>query len=332
VTEPRTESSPGSSPALGVVFLAIAAGLWSLNGVLIKSIFADANGPSGVSIAFYRSLFAGLCLFPLARGKWATIGSSGRREPGGTPPTRGGATFKSARAEARSSRLPRPAAVGCMVLFTLMTVTFVLAMTKTETANVLILQYTSTFWIFALSPWLLRETPRREEVRLLAIAVPGIAIIFAGNAKADMSGLSIALASGVGFGLLTMLLRHLRDSNPVVVTVFNNLGSALLLLPFCIGVGGLAVSQRSLVLLIVMGVVQFGLPYYLYSLALGRVPASTAGLVTLLEPVLAPLWTFLVLGEKVPVATMLGGSLILLALGLFARNARARRSALEVVT
>lgn len=296
----------------GVIFLALAALFWSLNGVLIKSITKDDPVPHGVTIACYRSLVAGLCLLPLSLGKWGTLASR----------------------SATGTRLPiRPAALGGMVLFTLMTVTFVLAMTKTETANALILQYTSTFWIFALSPWLLRELPRKEDVRLLAIAVPGIGIIFAGNATADVVGLTIALASGLFFALLTMLLRHLRDSDPVAVTVFNNLGAALLLLPFCIAAGGLMVSQRAVVLLIVMGVVQFGVPYYLYSLGLARVPAAQAALVTLLEPVLAPLWTYLVIGETVPTMTMIGGSLILLALGMFAKNARARRlAAMEVTT
>jgi len=160
---------------------------------------------------------------------------------------------------------------------------------------------------------------------LLAIVVPGIAVIFAGNASTDALGLVVALASGLFFALLTMLIRHLRDSDSVVLTVFNNLGAALLLLPFCVGVGELMVSRRALLLLVVMGVVQFGVPYYLYTLGLARVPASQAALVTLLEPVLAPVWAYLAVGDAVPPATMIGGALILLALGLFARNARARR-------
>lgn len=286
--------------------VALAALFWSLNGVLIKTIGQDTSAPDGVAIACYRSIFAGLCLLPLSRGRWGTLGET---TPGG-----------------RKRRI-RPAALGCMVLFTLMTVSFVLAMTKTETANALILQYTSTFWIFALSPWLLQERPRREDVRLLMLAVPGIGIIFAGNATADVVGLSIALASGFFFALLTMLLRHMRDSDPVVVTVFNNLGAALLLLPFCVAAGGLMVSSRAMVLLIVMGVVQFGVPYYLYSLGLTRVPAAQAALITLLEPVLAPLWTYWALGEAVPPMTLLGGSLILAALVLLANNARIRRRA-----
>lgn len=309
------DHAPGASSQTqgwGVALLVLAALLWSLNGVLIKSIYEGGSGPPAVTIACYRSLFAGLFLLPLTRGKWRSLTTASRDQ---------------------GRRRIRPAAWGCMAFFTMMTAAFVLAMTKTETANALILQYTSTFWIFGLSPWLLHERPRPEDLRLLAIAVPGIAVIFAGNASTDAMGLSIALASGLFFGLLTLLIRHLRDSDSVVVTVFNNLGSALLLLPFCVGVGELMVSRRALMLLVVMGVVQFGVPYYLYTLGLVRVPASQAALVTLLEPVLAPVWTYFALGESVPRATMIGGTLILLALGLFARNARTRRvSAAEVVT
>lgn len=345
--------------------LALAAGFWSLNGVLIKSIFSEGDGPGGVTISFYRSLFAGLCLWPLTRGKWWTIRrvrkdsffgveDHAARAPdqrsavptglggvsdAGIPGLKAGAILERAHGTNDSRNPPdigvrtgfpvRPAAVGCMVLFALMTAAFVMAMTRAETASVLILQYTSTFWIFLLSPWFLKEYPRREEVVLLAIAVPGVGIIFAGNASTDAVGLSIALCSGLFFGLLTLLLRHLRDVDPVVMTVFNNLGAAAILFGFCLAAGELAVSRRALVLLAVMGVVQFGLPYYLYSSALRRVPAATAALVTLAEPVLAPVWTFLVLGKEVPTATMLGGSLILLALVMLARNARAKRTPLN---
>ncbi len=286
----------------GVGLLVVAAVFWSLNGAFIKSIHDGGAGPGGITIAFYRSLFAGLCLLPLARGKWKTLSASGA-----------GPRWR-----------VRPAALCCMVFFTAMTLCFVVANTKTEAANAIILQYTSTFWIYLLSPWLLGERPHAGDARLLGLALAGIAVIFAGNAHGDALGLTIALASGLFFGLLTMMIRRLRDSDPGVVTVFNNLGSALLLFPVCALWGEFMISRRSVVLLLLMGVVQFGLPYYAYSLGLARVPAHQAALITMLEPVLVPVWTYLAVGESVPPTTLIGGSVILVALVLFFRAARRR--------
>ncbi len=285
----------------GLLLLFAAAMLWSLNGALIKLIYRDGAGPHPVVIAFYRSLFAGLILLPLAKGK-----------------------FRSLKAEAGSPSHfgINPAATCCVVFFTLMTVSFVVANTKTEAANAIILQYTSTFWVFGLSPWLLKESPRSSDKWILALAIVGIGTIFLGNAATDLVGLVIALGSGLFFALLTLMIRRMRHADSAAVTVFNNLGSALLILPLLFWFGGFSVTPREGVLLVVMGVVQFGVPYYLFSLGLVRVPAYQAALIITIEPVLNPVWTYLAVGEQVPVWTAVGGGIILLALVIFVWRAR----------
>ncbi len=296
----------------GVLLLFAAAGLWSLSGALIK--LTHGEGVDGVTIAFYRSLFAGLLLLPLARRKFHTLRPATKPGIGESP---SGLT--------RSLRAIRPAALCCVVFFTLMTVCFVLANTKTEAANVIILQYTSTFWVFGLSPWMLNETPRAKDLWILGLVMFGIGVIFAGNASTDLVGLVIALAAGLFYALLTLMIRMMRDSDAAAVTVLNNLGSALLLLPAVLLSGNLMVSKRALVLLLLMGVVQFGLPYYLYALGLARVKAYRAALITLVEPILVPVWTYLAVRERVPPTTFIGGGLILAALVLYTRVARTGR-------
>ncbi len=301
----------------------MAAGLWSLNGALVKLIYQDGAGPHGLTIAFYRSLFAGVCLLPLAWGKFHTLGTR-RAEPNADDgPT--------ARPGVHGLFGIRLAALWCVLLFSLMTVCFVVANTMTEAANAILLQYTSNFWIFALSPILLKERPGGRALGYLLVAMVGIVIIFAGNAATDLAGLVVALASGLFYGLLIMALRHLRDSDAAAVTVLNNLGSAALILPFVLLIDGAALQldTRSLWLLVFMGLVQFGLPYHLFSLALRRITAYEAGLLTLIEPVLVPIWTYLAVREAVPRETVLGGTLILLALVLFLRSARRQSSTAE---
>ncbi len=306
--EPRRNQPSGHAYFAGVLLLLGAAVLWSLNGALIKLIHRGGEGPPGVVIAFYRSLLAGLFLLPWARGRLRTLG----RVVGHTclSADRGGRTVQHAHGL-------RPAALACVVFFTLMTVCFVVANTKTEAANAIILQYTSTFWVFGLSPWIVREKPRPRDLRILGLVAVGIAVIFLGNAGTDLIGLLNALAAGLVYGLLTMMIRRMRDSDPAAVTVLNSLGSALLILPFALLTGGMIVSGREALLLLIMGVVQFGLPYYLFSLGLARVPAYQASLITLVEPVLVPLWTYLAVGEIVPTTTVIGGSVILAALVVF---------------
>jgi len=300
---------------VGIALLFAAGLFWSLNGALIKLVYDKGAGPDGVTIACYRSLVAGIFLLPLAVRRRRTPGQSAGRfatllAPRGTPSVFG----------------LRPAAAACTVFFTLMTATFVIANTLTAAANAIILQYTSTFWIFLLSPWLLEERPHARDLWLLGLAMVGIAVIFAGNARTDLLGLSVALASGLFFGLLTIMIRQMRHCDSAAVTVLNNIGSGLLLIPAVALFAKFGMAPRAWGLVIAMGIVQFGVPYYLYSLGLTRVPAYQAALITLCEPVLVPVWTYLAVGEVPSLQTIAGGAVILIALVLF--TLRARRSLL----
>jgi len=324
MTNPSSPASTHSHAAYaGIILIVVASLLWSLNGALIKLVSDEGRGPGGVAIACYRSLVGGLFLLPIA---WHRC----RTRPGA------------------AAVLTRPSALWCVVFFTLMTLCFVMANTMTQAASVIVLQYTSTFWIFGLSPLLLKEKPRSSDFWILGLALVGIVVIVFGPSVSaqwtidgtpiseaasvsvpaapggTLPGMGVALASGLFYALLTLMIRRLRDADPATVTVMNNLGSAVLLFPLLLAVGGLSLSTRSLWLLIFMGIVQFGLPYYLYTLGLARIPAYQAALITLLEPVLVPVWAVLVIGqsEMPPVWTIVGGGVILFALLLFVNAAR----------
>lgn len=267
---------------IGILALLACATLWSLNGPLIKLLNEGRQGVPGITIACYRSLIGGLCFLPFT---WRRLPTLKNANPGW------------------------PAA--SVILFTIMTVSFVIATTQTAAANAIVLQYTSAIWVFALSPWLLREKPGRTEGLVLLLAMAGIAVIFFGQAATDATGLSVALASGFGYGTLTIALRGLRAANPAAVAATNALGSGLLLLiPVAIW-GRFTLTPYESALMLAISLIQFTLPYVLFSWALQRVEAHRAALIVLLETVLNPLLTYLIVGEPVPRPTLLGGPLII---------------------
>lgn len=278
---------------VGVLVLVLTAALWSLNGPLIKQL--QAEGVSGLSIACYRSLLAGVVFLPLALRRLRT--------------------------------LQRPAIgwrVGSVAAFTFMTACFVIATTKTAAANVIVLQYTSPIWVFLLSPLLLRERPRLGDGLVLVIAMVGVAILFAGAGGAETVWLIVALASGLGYGALTVTLRGLRAADPFAVATMNCLGSGLIL-AVAVGVWGtFRLTGCQFALLLALSLVQFAGPYVLFSWALQRVEAHRASLIVLLECVLNPLWTYLIIGEHVPRATLVGGPLILVSVAVWLLLTRRR--------
>ncbi|MFH1745687.1 MAG: DMT family transporter [Planctomycetota bacterium] len=265
---------------LGVLALVVCAAVWSLNGPLIKLI--GQEGVGGVTIACYRSLIGGLVFAPLALRRLRTL------------------------------RLVSPAwPIGSVLMFTLMTVCFVVATTKTAAANAIILQYTSPIWVFLLSPLLLKEKPGWKEGLALLLALVGIGIIFSYHPTGEIVWLVVALGSGLGYGTLTVTLRGLRRVNPFVVATMNALGSGVILVMLVAASGTFAMTSRAWMLVILLSLVQFTLPYVLFSWALQRVEAYRAALIVLLETLLNPLWTYLIIGERVPNATLVGGPFIL---------------------
>jgi DME family drug/metabolite transporter len=291
----KSAPPPAASSWPGVLSLLLCAALWSLNGPLIKLL--DREHVPGVTIACARSLLGGLVFLPLAWGRIGTLRHVRRAWP-----------------------------VASVLMFTLMTASFVIATTKTAASTAIILQYTSPVWVFLLSPLLLKERPGRAEGLVLLIAMAGVGIIFFGHRHISPLGLVIALLSGFGYGALTVILRGLRPVSPVVVAGMNSLGSGLLLLPALLLWGAFPWTSRATVLLLLLSLVQFTLPYVLFSWALQRVEAHRAALLVLIEALLNPLWTYLIVGEPVPGPTLAGGPLILIGVAAWLLLSRRRRS------
>ena len=261
----------------GRLLILAAALLWSLAGVFIK--FLDLPP---LTIVFYRSLFASLVFAPWVRRRhWNFDGSIAL------------------------SVLSYTAAISA----------FVAANKLTTAANAIVLQYTAPVFVFLFTRLVWGERISRLNGLALAIAMLGVGIIsFDSAGEPEMAGVLLALLSGVLFAVYMINLRRTRDVHPVFLTWINNLVCALLLL-FVVQ-SQLPLTPQQAILLAVMGAVQLGMPYFLFSKGLQSVSLQEASLIALIEPVLNPLWVALVVGEIPSLATLSGGAMILVGLGV----------------
>jgi DME family drug/metabolite transporter len=276
-----------SVPSLtrGRVYIALAAVLWSTSGaftkVLTKDTFFGLDEPPirAVQIAFFRVLFAGLVLTPTLR-----------------------------KHDFSWRRLMLVAAV----CFAVMNFLFVTAMDMGTAANAILLQYTAPMWMYLASIWWLGEPADRRSSVALAVGLVGIAVIVGGTWEGggQLAVVAIALGSGIAYAGVMICLRVLRDLSPRWLTVWNHLCGAVALLPFLWAMPLPAWPQ--LACLVLFGALQMGLPYWLVARGLRSISPQEAGAITLLEPVLNPLWAYLVSPEtETPaMATVLGGALI----------------------
>jgi drug/metabolite transporter (DMT)-like permease len=263
--------------ASGRLLIVAAAFLWSLAGVFIK--FLDLPP---LTIVFYRSFFAALIFTPFLRRKYL--------------------------------RIDRPILIS-VISYTATISAFVSANKLTTAANAIVLQYTAPLFVFLFSGIVLGEKISRLNGFTLAASMIGVAIIFLGSAgQPDMAGVLLALLSGALFAAYMINLRKTQAVSPVYLTWINNVVCALLLLLVVKSQLGLTSTQLGIVA--AMGAVQLGLPYFLFSKGLQTVPLQEASLIALIEPVLNPLWVALVVGELPSIATVAGGGMILVGLGL----------------
>src|SRR5207248_8905315 len=173
----------------------------------------------------------------------------------------------------------------------------------------------------------------------VALSLAGIAVIVLGPvaageswSSADLKVVAIALLSGVAYAAVLIGLRVLRNVPSYWLTLVNHLAAALVLLPFVLT--SPLPSGPQLLVLFFYGALQMGLPYWLAARGMRSVSPQEAGAITLLEPLLNPLWAWMISGELPKAFEVIGGVLILgalvgrygLQLLLLKRRAALRRS------
>jgi drug/metabolite transporter (DMT)-like permease len=174
-------------------------------------------------------------------------------------------------------------------------VLFVMANKMTTAANAVALQYTAPAWVALFSAWFLKEKIRRSDWLTIILVSGGIFLFFMDKLTVGGAwGNVLALASGFAYAWVFLLFRRQKDLDPYGSLFLGNILTALVCAPFMFH--GLPGTQ-GLIGLVLLGVVQIGIAYSLYSVAIRHVTALDASIILLLEPILNPVWTFLTLGE-----------------------------------
>ncbi|TMQ59199.1 MAG: EamA/RhaT family transporter [Candidatus Eisenbacteria bacterium] len=219
--------------------------------------------------------------------------------------------------EARRGWNARAALVG--IAYAATVTLFVLANKLTTSANTIFLQSTAPLYILLLSPWLLREAIRGRDVAVMAVVGIGMALLFVGTerryatAPDPFHGNILATLSGLSWALTLMGLRWMgrREGagSAVPAVVIGNLIAFFVGLPFALPV----IGARPLDWAIVggLGTIQIGIAYVFLTSGMRHVRALETSMLLLLEPVLNPVWSWLIHGEKPRAWSLVGGAIIL---------------------
>ena len=282
----RPGNNSRESPASAAPYLMVlgAALLWSTGGLFIKW-----NDLSAFELSFGRSLLAAVTVMLLTR-----------REGYGLNFVTGVAA----------------------VLYAALLLLFVVATKLTTAANAIFLQYTAPVYILLLEPVVFREKYRAQDFVTVACCLAGMSLFFVGKLRPqDVQGNLAALASGLCFALFFLLLRHprARAVNRASSVIYGSWLLTAVTLVALVALpertrGGAEPTARNVAVMAYLGVVQIGVAYALLTAGVARgVKSLDAGIIGYVEPVLNPVWVFLVLRERPSQWALLGGAIIVAA-------------------
>jgi drug/metabolite transporter (DMT)-like permease len=274
---------PSSHPFLarrGALLVAGAALAWSSAGPITRATSTDPW-----TTLFWRSVFA--CLFLIAYLSWRDRGAALRA--------------------ARALGLP---GLGIAVSFATSMMCFIVALKQTAIANVLIFQAAAPF-VAAVLAWLwLRERLSPRGALAILATLAGIGVMVSDSlAKGRVWGDLISAVMGISFAVMIVLARRHREVPMTAATCLATALTALVTLPLA----SLAPAPDDLVLLMIFGIGQMGLGLVMFTAGVRLIPAADAGLITVIEVILAPLWVWLLYGEDPGGRALLGGAIVLAA-------------------
>jgi DME family drug/metabolite transporter len=208
-------------------------------------------------------------------------------------------------------------------------ISYVLANKLTTAANAIFLQSTAPLYILLLSPILLKESVRRRDVIFMVALAVGMSFFFVGfqpgsvTATDPMRGNLVAAATGLFWALTILGLRWLgragsdatAGSAAATAVACGNAIACLAALPFALPLGPTSTTDWAVVGF--LGVFQIAIAYVFMVNGIRRVGAFEGSLLLLLEPILNPVWAWLVHAEKPTLWAAFGGAIIISATAVF---------------
>jgi drug/metabolite transporter (DMT)-like permease len=297
------------SVGLGRLQVFAAAVLFSTGGAGIK-----AAAFTGLQVSALRSGIAALILFALLCGL--------SRRPS-TPLGTALSQSKGRSDGPKADRLvPSPAMLATGVVYAATVTLFVLSTKLTTAANAIFLQATAPLYLLLLAPLILSERFRARDMAFFVFVAAGLVLCVIGQpvptttAPDPTTGNMLAVICSITWALTLLGLRYVQREHAdtrvgLSAVALGNLFASLAAWPFAWPLP--AASAAEWATIAYLGAGQIGLAYVLLTAAIRVLPALEVSLLLLIEPVLNPIWTWLIRGEDPGAYTIAGGAIIVAA-------------------
>lgn len=205
-----------------------------------------------------------------------------------------------------------------LIGFSLMAAAFTLAVLNTSIANAYFLLYTAPIFVVILSYFFLKEKIQPSFYISILFSFIGLIFLFnPSNLTQNLFGNSLGLLTGFCFGSYIVITRYLgKFYSSTTITFWSQLFGSLGLFPlipiFDKTINFSFTLYQWLPVLVAGLIVLLG--YILLNYGLKHIKATFASLLSLLEPLSSITYGFIFFSEVLPAPTLLGASLIIIAL------------------
>ena len=185
----------------------------------------------------------------------------------------------------------------------------------TSVAVATLCYYMAPVFVILLSPLLLKEKLSKTKLLCVAAALAGTALISGASAgSGETRGVVYGLCAALLYCAIVLLNRGVRDLPALETTLCQLAVSALVMLPYVLLTqrgAALDFSLRTVLLVLVLGVVHTGLAYLLFFGAAAKLPAQTTAILSYIDPVTAIVLSAWLLRQPMSVPQVCGAVLIL---------------------
>ncbi len=260
--------------------------------ISISAFFVKKAHVNGISVSFYRVLFATLFILPF----YIRIKSKNMNLKGICLSLLGG------------------------VFFAFELIFWNTAVIISNTTFPTLIVNLSSVWVGIGAMILFREKLNRFHWMGNIIAILGVAIIIGINNIIHMkidAGFMFSIIASIFLALYTLSVKEVRQKNSTIqVVFFTFLGCTITLLISCIATRSAlyGFSLSSWVYLLCLGLITQVGGYFSINYALGYIDSSTVSILTLLQPILTAVFAVFILNEAFTVYHIIGGALVLAGL------------------
>lgn len=194
------------------------------------------------------------------------------------------------------------------------------AMKYTTISNATLSYYFAPILIVVFSFILLKEKISVKNIIYLLIAILGLFLILKSSGSESINnynhakGILYGLAGAVFYAIIVILNKYIKDLSGFQSTLIQLSVAAVVLMPIVLrnGVSNFkAMDTTNWILMLILGIVHTGIAYLLYFSSIRDVEGQSIAILSYLDPIVAILMSFLILGESMNLVQAVGALLIL---------------------